>query len=105
MLSLKPFVWLAAGIVEANVLPRQTAFANGTITASSSSVKPTRTPSTTDAATLTATTTSGNECAHVKGVCYVCGGIADGISLNSWWTSSYDLTVGECLQKQEAVYV
>jgi hypothetical protein len=80
----------------AELFARQTSFANATTSSASlgSSTTSSSAPATTSPAVLSSSK-SGNSCANVTGICYECRDVyADHIGLNSWWSSSYDLTVG-----------
>jgi len=94
-------IYCQGQITLANVFPRQTTFGNsseslasrtassagGTLLSGSSSA------TITSSAPLSVSTGS-QPCAGVKGICYDCGALISHVGLNSWWTSSYDLTVG-----------
>lgn len=91
-------LWSISSLVvasSANVFPRQTALANTTATSLllKTSEASDATPMITPSASLS-TSTGGHPCEGVKGQCFSCGFFADNVGLNSWWSSSYNLTVG-----------
>ncbi|OQO14906.1 hypothetical protein B0A48_00288 [Cryoendolithus antarcticus] len=72
------------GLAHPDVRPRQTLANTTSLSRSASSSAPTISPD---------PITSDNPCAGVSGTCYDCGISALNIGLNSWWTSTYDLTI------------
>nr|OQO23027.1 hypothetical protein B0A51_08772 [Rachicladosporium sp. CCFEE 5018] len=72
------------GLAHPDVRPRQTLANTTSLSRSASSSAPTINPD---------PITSDNPCAGVSGTCYDCGISALNIGLNSWWTSTYDLTI------------
>lgn len=89
------------GHTSAHMLARQTQFANTSsnpsLAAPSQAQAQSHTsvvlPSTITSAPLHPSSTN-TPCAGVQGTCWACSCMISMVGLNSWWTSSYNLTVG-----------
>lgn len=95
------FSAVGLGHTSAHMLARQTHFANTSsspsLAAPSQAQAQSHTsvvlPSTITSAPLHPSSTN-TPCAGVQGTCWACSCMISMVGLNSWWTSSYNLTVG-----------